>query len=100
MQEFTDDLIQGRILHKLCRAGKYKASHTAIENLYRYLPRHMQDRAKENVEKLLQKGLLIKKITNYGVHVSLDYTGEKIVIIEQLAQKYIRYIVHLGERST
>jgi len=50
-----EELIQGKILHKLGRFKKYGARHTAIENLYHYFPRHAQDQAKKTVEKLVCK---------------------------------------------
>ena len=91
MQELTDELIQGKILHKLARFGKYKASHTAIENLYNYFPRHMRDRAKENVESLIRKGFLLKKVTCYGVHVSINGFGDNSEGINKLVEAYLKW---------
>ena len=90
MTEEIDELIRGKMLHKLARIGKRKASHTAIENLYGYLPRHMRDRAKVNVDELIHRGILIKKVTGYGVHVSINYVREKINEIERLISKFLR----------
>ena len=90
------ELIQGKILHKLARFGKYRASHTAIENLYHYVPRHMRDRAKSNVDALIRRGLLIKKITNYGVHVSINYVPENVGEIERLVAKFLESEVNFS----
>ena len=91
MQELTDELIQGKILHKLERFGKYRASHTAIENLYNYFPRHMRDRAKENVESLIRKGFLLKKVTCYGVHVSINRFSDNAEGINRLVETYLEW---------
>lgn len=89
MPEIDGELIQGKILHKLIRFGKIGESHTAVENLYKYLPRHMRDQAKEAVEILFRKGILLKKITNYGLQVSLVLKIETRSEIDRLVEKYL-----------
>jgi len=84
-----DELMQGKILHKLGRSRKYGARHTAIENLYHYFPRHVRNQAKKTVEKLIHKRFLIKKITGYGVHVSVNYVHDNRREIERLVDKYL-----------
>ena len=90
---WTDELIQGKILHKLFRFGKVKASHTAIENTYKYFPKHMRNRAKENIDLLIKRGLLIKKITNYGVHISINLNRGTSQEISRLIRKFKKSLV-------
>lgn len=64
--------IKGRILHKLVRAGKIEASHTAVENLCRGFPKDKVGDIKECIKELVREGILIQKFTNYGLQVSVN----------------------------
>lgn len=72
MDMWTDEEIKGKILHKLSRFGKFEHSHTAIENLQKYLPSDLRGRAKEMIEELKKEGILKPKKTSYGEHVSMN----------------------------
>ncbi|MDI6737902.1 MAG: hypothetical protein QME12_05315 [Nanoarchaeota archaeon] len=54
--------IKGKILHKLLRAGKIEASHTAIENLHKGFPKDMAGRVKDTVKELVKEGISLKSI--------------------------------------
>ncbi len=47
---WSDEEIKGKILHKLTRMGKFKASHTAIDNLPKGFPKDVRDRIKTLVK--------------------------------------------------
>ena len=75
----NDLIIKGKILHKLLRAGKIDASHTAIENLYRGFSRDKVGLVKENIQELIKEGILLPKKTNYGLQISINIEeSEKI----------------------
>jgi len=84
MVDLADDVIKGKILHKLTKAGKFEHSHTDIINLYKGFPGHLQGRAKTLVREMIRKGLLKLKPTSYGQHVSinLEQSDEILRLIE------------------
>lgn len=47
---WSDEEIKGKILHKLTRLGKFKASHTAIDNLPKGFPKDVRGRIKTLVK--------------------------------------------------
>ena len=69
---WTDDLIKGKILHKLTRQGKFEHSHTAIENLTKGFPPDLRGRAKDMSKELIREGILYLKKTNYGTQISIN----------------------------
>ena len=71
-QEWSDEEIKGKILHKLSRFGKFEHSHTAIENLQKGFPSHIQGRVKGDIKELKKEGILIIKSTSYGEQVSIN----------------------------
>lgn len=72
MNNWSDDEIKGKILHKLSRQGKFEHSHTAIEYLQTGFTKDIRGRVKEQIEDLMREGILKKKQTNYGTQVSLS----------------------------
>lgn len=79
IKKMDNNQIKGKILHKLLRAGKIEASHTAIENLHKGFPKDMAGRVKDNVKELVKEGILLEKHTSYGVQVSINIEhSEKI----------------------
>ncbi|MDD4877710.1 MAG: hypothetical protein PHO02_01585 [Candidatus Nanoarchaeia archaeon] len=75
----NNNQIKGKILHKLLRAGKIEASHTAIENLHKGFPKDMAGEVKDNVKELIKEGILLEKHTSYGVQISINIAySEKI----------------------
>jgi len=83
MDSWSDEEIKGKILHKLTRFGKFEASHTAIENLQKGFPSHLQGKAKELVQDLKKEGILLPKRTNYGEQISINL-GKKDKVMEYI----------------
>lgn len=75
----NDDLIQGKILHKLLRAGKIEAGHTAIENLYRGFPRDSAGQIKGCIKGLIKEEILLPKNTNYGLQISINIDKSEVI---------------------
>ena len=69
---WTDDEIKGKILHKLTRLGKFKHSHTSIDNLPKGFPKDMRGHVKDNIKHLIKESILFVKPTNYGQEVSIN----------------------------
>lgn len=72
IKKMDNNQIKGKILHKLLRAGKIEASHTAIENLHKGFPKDRAGKVKNNVKELVKGGILLEKHTSYGVQVSIN----------------------------
>lgn len=69
---WSDDEIKGKILHKLTRLGKFKHSHTSIDNLPKGFPKELRGSIKDCVDELIKEGLLFVKPTSYGKEVSIN----------------------------
>ena len=69
---WTDDEIKGKILHKLTRLGKFKHSHTSIDNLPKGFPPEIRKRVKELSKELKKERILLSKPTNYGEEISIN----------------------------
>ncbi|MEK6963986.1 MAG: hypothetical protein AABX70_06150 [Nanoarchaeota archaeon] len=82
---WTDDEIKGKILHKLTRLGKFKHSHTSIDNLPKGFPSDGRGRVKEQIEALIQEKALFTKPTSYGLEVSVN-TEEKEKIMYYISK--------------
>ncbi|MEK6968569.1 MAG: hypothetical protein AABX51_08135 [Nanoarchaeota archaeon] len=87
MDSWTDDEIKGKVLHKLVRFGKFEASHTAIENLQKGFPSHLQGRAKEMVIELKKERILLPKRTSYGEQISINLIMKNKVM--EYVQKFL-----------
>lgn len=77
---WTDEEIKGKILHKLTRLGKFKHSHTSIDNLPKGFPGDLRGRIKGLVEELIKEGILFVKPTGYGVEVSVNPEKKERII--------------------
>ena len=69
---WTDDEIKGKILHKLTRLGKFKHSHTSIDNLPKGFPPEIRGKVKFMVRELIKEEILFVKPTSYGQEVSIN----------------------------
>ena len=69
---WTDEEIKGKILHKLTRLGKFKHSHTSIDNLPKGFPGDLRGSVKGYVEELIKEDILFVKPTSYGKEVSIN----------------------------
>ena len=70
--EWTDEEIKGKILHKLTRLGKFSHSHTSIDNLPKGFPKELRWDVKDNVKELIKEEILLTKSTSYGLEVSIN----------------------------
>jgi len=69
---WTDEEIKGKILHKLTRMGKFKASHTSVDNLPKGFPKDVRGRVKTLMAEMKRECLLLSKPTSYGEEVSIN----------------------------
>ncbi len=80
MDSWTNAEIKGKILHKLTRAGKFQASHTAIENLQSGFPKDLIGKVKEIIIELKKEEILLPKRTNYGEQISINLQKKEKVL--------------------
>jgi len=69
---WTDEEIKGKILHKLTRLGKFKHSHTSIDNLPKGFPPEIRGTVKKMGKELKKENILLSKPTNYGEEISIN----------------------------
>jgi len=69
---WTDEEIKGKILHKLTRLGKFKHSHTSIDNLPKGFPKDIWGKIRGYVDDLIKEEILFIKPTSYGKEVSIN----------------------------
>jgi len=69
---WTDEEIKGKILHKLTRLGKFKHSHTSIDNLPKGFPKDIRGGVKYCIEELIKEEILFVKPTSYGKEISVN----------------------------
>lgn len=69
---WTSGEIKGKILHKLTRLGKFKHSHTSIDNLPKGFPKDLRGGIKGYVDELIHEEILFVKPTSYGKEVSIN----------------------------
>ncbi len=86
---WTDEEIKGKILHKLMRLGKFKASHTSIDNLPKGFPKDIRGRVKGIADEMVKEGFFFVKPTNYGkeVSINLEKKDEILRLIEIFLRK-------------
>ena len=84
---WTDEEIKGKILHKMTRMGKFRHSHTSIDNLPKGFPAHERNRVKKLVKDMKKKGLLLFKPTAYGEEVSINL--EERMEIQRLIEIFL-----------
>lgn len=70
---------KGFIVKKLFHHGYIGGRHTAIENLKKGLPSHLQGDVKEVAKELIKEEILIPKPTSYGLHVSLNPRKREVI---------------------
>ncbi|MBI4015661.1 MAG: hypothetical protein HY362_03000 [Candidatus Aenigmarchaeota archaeon] len=77
--KISDEQIEADILHKLYRKRKWGASHTDFTHLYKGVPPEYVREYKQMAEKLIREGVILRKITSYGLHVSLNPNMSKYI---------------------
>ena len=88
-QRMEKPLIKGKILHKLARYGKFKASHTSIDNIQKGFPKHMRGEIKNIVNEMMREDLLIAKPTKYGKEISINLNNREKVF--ELIKMFLRF---------
>lgn len=67
------------ILRKLDNLKIYGGKHKSIVRVYRSVPAHLRGRAKDIVNYLIKKELLIEKPTTEDLHIHLNEKKSKII---------------------
>ncbi len=66
------DDIRRSLLRKLVKHGYWGGRHTSFDNLPKGFPSHLQKDVKKVAKELIKEGILLKKLTSYGLEVSLN----------------------------
>ncbi|NOQ38298.1 hypothetical protein GQ472_05395 [archaeon] len=77
---WTDKEIKGKILHKLTRLGKFKHSHTSIDNLPKGFPADIRGKVKNCVKELIREDILFRKPTSYGMEISVNTKNKEKIM--------------------
>jgi len=64
--------IRVRILRKMVRHRWWAGKHTAFDDIPKGFPNELWKDVKKELEQLAREGLVVKKPTGYGLHVSLN----------------------------
>jgi len=72
MPEVTDEEIKSHILFKLHWKKYWGGRHTAIESVKKGIPKHLGGRYIDMAKELIKEGLLMSKLTAYGLQISLN----------------------------
>ena len=64
--------IKAIILKKLFRRRVIGGKHTAFEYIMSGIPGHLAGDAKKAAEELIKDGLILTKLTSYGLQISLN----------------------------
>ena len=84
---WTDEEIKGKILHKLTRLGKFKHSHTSLDNLPKGFPTDARGRVKSLGEELIKERILFVKPTSYGKEISINLERKEKIM--QYIEKFL-----------
>jgi len=88
--EFKDEEnIKATILYHLRRKKVLGGVHTPFDTVTRGFPSHIGKDVKKIAEELIRKGFILKKITNYGLHIHLN--KDKLREIEEFIKKILGY---------
>ena len=83
----SKNLFKAKLLFKLARRRKWGGSHTAFDDLKKgFKPRdHLA--VKKAAQELIREGLLFRKPSSYGLHVSLNH--ERAKEIKQTIREFL-----------
>ena len=88
--DFDDDKkIEATILYHLRRKKVIGGVHTPFDTVTKGFPSHIGKDVKKIAEDLIRKGYILKKITNYGLHIYLN--KDKLKEIEGLIKEVLGY---------
>ena len=71
--------IRRKILYKMARHNLWGGKHTAFDNIPHGFPKELWKDVRKEIEELIKEGIIVKKPTGYGLHVSLN-VGKKAEI--------------------
>ncbi|MEX2016944.1 MAG: hypothetical protein WD876_00530 [Candidatus Pacearchaeota archaeon] len=83
----TEDDIKATILYHLRRKKVIGGVHTPFDTVTKGFPSHMGKDIKKMTEELIRKGYILKKITNYGLHITLN--KERLIEIEKFIKEVL-----------
>ena len=89
MEFESEDKIKATILYHLRRKKVIGGVHTPFDTVTKGFPSHIGKDVKKTAEELIRKGYILKKITNYGLHIRLN--KDKLKEIEEFIKKIIGY---------
>jgi hypothetical protein len=86
---WTENEIKGKVLHKLTRMGKFKHSHTSIDNLPKGFPKELRGFVKSCVKELINEAIFFLKPTSYGqeISINLDKKDKILYYIDSFLKK-------------
>jgi len=89
----TDSEVAATILDKLARKNKWGAAHTSSDKIVRRISRKIRGKGKrvrKVLKGLIKDGYVLKKITGYGLEISLNphKSREITEIIERLLNSF------------
>lgn len=87
--DFNDDKIKATILYHLRRKKVIGGVHTSFDTITKGFPSHIGKDVKKIAEGLIRQGYILKKITNYGLHIKLN--KDKLKEIEEFIKKILGY---------
>ena len=86
--EFNDEeKIKATILYHLRRKKVIGGVHTPFDTITKGFPSHLGKDIKKNANELIKKRYILKKITNYGLHIMLN--KDKLKEIEEYIKKVL-----------
>lgn len=88
--DFSDDeKIKATILYHLRRKKIIGGVHTPFDTVTKGFLSHIGKDVKKIAEDLIKKEYILKKITNYGLHIHLN--KEKLKEIEEIIKRVLGY---------
>ena len=83
----SEDKIKATVLYHLRRKKVIGGVHTPFATVTKGFPSHLGKDIKRAAEELIRKGYIVKKITNYGLHISLN--KDRIKEIEEFVRRIL-----------
>jgi hypothetical protein len=88
--DFSDDKkIEATILYHLRRKKVIGGVHTPFDTITKGFPSHIGKDVKKIAEDLMRREYILKKITNYGLHIKLN--KDKLKEIEEIIRNILGY---------
>ncbi|MFA5777841.1 MAG: hypothetical protein WC906_05425 [Parcubacteria group bacterium] len=84
-----DEKIKATILFHLRRKKVIGGVHTPFDTVTKGFPSHIGKDVKKIAEGLIREGYILKKVTNYGLHIHLN--KERLKDIEEIIKRVLGY---------